>query len=583
MIFSGDQGRDVTAVARMIETGQPALLGPGSGAGQFKRGPAYYYLLLPALWLAGGEPLSGALFIALVDVAATAMLFVVGRALVSSTAGLVAAMLYACAYVPIEIARAFSNPALLPFLTLVMLYALWRTVQGQDRFLLVLVGAWLVAWQLHDQVVLLLPWFGAVWILFRPRVRANTILLAIALGIVLLAPFIWDETMTGAANGRAMIEYVRAALTTRSSELGIGGAPTRVGETLWLAANALISTIGIRILWSVSVIASGIALAARARRETRGAQFLLFYTFTPFLFFFWPGPIYPLNIAIVIAAPFLLVGYGFERLTRAAPRGRTAGLAAIALLALLNAAILFAGTRAYPLQTDSYATVRAVVESIRAASAGQPFVFEYIVETRNEEFASPFTYLLKRAPVTLTDDDAAMRFRVYNPAALSGTEHGALLNDIQIVPYAPPQPVGENLLNKPWDLRAPDSNDARLASNANEIIFETRAPQETSAVQKFSLEPNAVYLARFECRNELANGDQRVYVQVMNAHGERLKTFPNGGGFECPSQPEWTRGAILIETPFDAARGVMWLRARGQGTVWFRNAQLQRAEFNILK
>src|SRR5581483_3045206 len=60
VIWLGDQGRDVTATWRMMQTGEPALLGPGSSVGRFQRGPIYYYLLLAGVAAGGGNPLGAA-------------------------------------------------------------------------------------------------------------------------------------------------------------------------------------------------------------------------------------------------------------------------------------------------------------------------------------------------------------------------------------------------------------------------------------------------------------------------------------------------------------------------------------------
>lgn len=584
MIFNGDQGRDVTIVERMIDTGQPTLLGPGSGAGHFRRGPAYYYLLSPALWLTGGEPLGGVIFISLVDLAAIVMVFVVGRALVGPLAGLSAACLYACAQIPVQVARAFSNPALLPFLTLLMLYALWRMMQGRDRYLLVLVGAWLIAWQLHDQVWLLMVLFAAVAIVFRLRIRISTGLLAMGLTVLLLSPFIWYEATHNAANLRAMVEYVNLALTNHSPEIGVGGAPLRVVQTLDILARGTFQDVALQVVWSVAVLASVAALVWRAKSETPGAQLLLLYACVPLLYLIWPGPIYGLNVAIVLPVPFLVVGYGIERVGRVQPRWAYAALAGIVVLGTWNAFRIANLKRIWDLDRDSYATVRAVVEKIQQASGGEPFVFEYIVETRNEEFASPYLYLMKRGGARLTTDARAMHIRVYNPAVLGDAAGGTNLHGVRVLAYNAPQPQGQNLLKPLWQVRGDNKVDVRLAADTDEIALQGQAGENApAAIQRLAMEPNAWYLLRFECKGASAPSEARVFVQTLNAAGDANATFPEGSGYLCPTVGEWTQGAILFQTPPQTAAARIWLRNLGLETVGFRRTELQLAVVNEIR
>lgn len=582
VVFSGDQGRDVTIIQRMIETGQPALLGPGSGAGQFKRGPAYYYLLLPAIWLSGGEPFGGMVLIGLVNVAAIALVFLVGRALVSETAGLVSAVLFALGLVPVVVARQFTNPALLPCLTLLMVYSLRRMSRGDDRFLLVLVGAWLIAWQLHDQVWLLLPFIVVAWVWFKIRVRPRMLGFALLLVLALLAPFLYYEATHDAANLRAMLDYVRSAGSERAGAVGPSGAPVRVVATLGVLARAFAEPAVMRGVWSMAVTASGALLIVRFRRETPGAQLLLLYAVVPLLYALWPGPVYEVNLAIVIPVPFLLCGYGFEKLTHWQPRAKTISLTLFALLCGINLLLQFDSLRTRSLAADSYLTVRQTVAEMQRRSAGQPFLFEYIVETENEEFASPFQYLLKLARVPVTADPLAMRIRVYNPALLAETERGTQIHGLKVVAVSPPRPLGENLLSKPWNLRAQAGQSAQDILNGQIIMDSNASGESLMAVQRVPIEPNGLYLLQFECKNRLQLGAPRIFVSALDAKSRALETYPDGAGYACPPSAGWTPGAALFQSPPGTVRARVLLRSDGVGTAGFRNIQLHPAALDTL-
>jgi len=56
MTFLGDEGRDVIIVSRFIKHFDLMLVGPGTSVGNMYLGPLYYYLMVPALFLAGFSP-----------------------------------------------------------------------------------------------------------------------------------------------------------------------------------------------------------------------------------------------------------------------------------------------------------------------------------------------------------------------------------------------------------------------------------------------------------------------------------------------------------------------------------------------
>jgi len=97
MTFLGDEGRDVIIVSRFIKHFDLMLVGPGTSVGNMYLGPLYYYLMVPALFLAGFSPVGPAVQIAILGVATIALIWWMGRQWWGKTAGLVAAALYAVA------------------------------------------------------------------------------------------------------------------------------------------------------------------------------------------------------------------------------------------------------------------------------------------------------------------------------------------------------------------------------------------------------------------------------------------------------------------------------------------------------
>lgn len=576
VVFLGDQGRDVTAVQAMLETGQPALVGPGSYFGGFRRGPAYYYLLLPALWVTGGEPLSAGALIALADVAAVALLFVLARALGGASAGWVAAGLYTSSWIPIQVARGFTNPSLLPLLTLGMLYALWRIVTDQDRYLILLVVLWLIAWQLHDQVWLLMPMFGLTLFLFRPRIGWRAVGWAAVGALLTLAPFLWYEASHGASNTHLMLEYVLGFLENPAKKNGITVAFTRLLETFSIVSAEFSRLECVQWVWRVALVVSVGALLKRVRTEKR-ALFLLLVGLIPVLYLVWPGPVYAVNVAIVLPIPFLLLGYGFSKI----PPGlwQKMSAAALCLLCAWNVFVVEESIRFTLPTRGSYVTAREITQEILTRTAGSPFVFEMSMERPTEAYASPYLYLLKRAGATITDGADAMRVHVYDPATLAAEDGGATFQDIRVVTYAAPADVGLELLGNTW--RFPKGG--RMTAEHSIELPPSPSADTVSAIQRVTLEADTDYLVRFECRGALAGENGRVFVQLLNGAGEVLQTIPQNGAYECPPAVDWKYGSMLVQTTMGTERGAIFLQKYGQGAVSFRNVRLHKTVLKPLQ
>lgn len=572
IVFLGDQGRDVTAVQNMIENGQPALLGPGSGIGKFRRGPAYYYLLLPAQWLALGDPLGAGIFIALADAVSVVLMFLLARALAGTNAGYIAAALYACALVPIVVARGFSNPSLLPLLTLGQLYSLWRIVNGQDRFLILLSSLWLLSWQLHDQVWLLLPPFVLALLLFRPRFRWSTLALTFVSALVLLLPFLWYELQHDASNLRLMLAYVGGSFSNPSGQNGITNAPLRLLQTLNLLASAFSSNLWLELVWVLAIASCTILLLGHVRRD-RTALFLLPVAMIPLMVLVWPGPIYALNVAIALPVPFILVGYGFAQI----PTGmwQRAGLTAVSLFCLVNAFFVAGSIRAQLPGRGSYLTARQIAAAIISRTAGSPFAFEMFTDKPTEAFDTPYLYLLKRAGLAPTGSVQAMRVQVYDPAGMAPANSGVIFQNIRVLVYAPPAAIGPNLLETKW--RFPKGG-MLIGDNTIELTA-TETVDTLSALYRLPLDANATYLLQFDCHNALSVGDQLVFMQTLNDAGAVLGTFPIGG-YKCSTAVEWQPDSVLVQTPPGTKHCIVFLRNHGLGKAWFRNVRLQKAVLN---
>ena len=124
--FYYDQGRDAIVIHDIIHKLRPVLVGPTTGLAGIMRGPAFYYLLLPAYLVGRGDPVIAAVWLQLLNTFGLFVIFLIGKKIHSPLAGIVAAFLVGFSQHIVDLSRWLSNPS--PILTSVpiMVYALLR-------------------------------------------------------------------------------------------------------------------------------------------------------------------------------------------------------------------------------------------------------------------------------------------------------------------------------------------------------------------------------------------------------------------------------------------------------------------------
>lgn len=166
LTFLGDEGRDVRIVRDLITKGNLVFIGPQTSIGNMYLGPLYYYMMAPALFLSGLNPVGPAVMIALLSTLTVWFTWYVGRRWFSREAGLVAALLYAVSPVAIIYSRASWNPNPMPFFSLLCLWGIYEVWHNKKYFWLLIVGiSFAFALQMHYLGLLLIPVLGLYWLL----------------------------------------------------------------------------------------------------------------------------------------------------------------------------------------------------------------------------------------------------------------------------------------------------------------------------------------------------------------------------------------------------------------------------------
>lgn len=121
--FHNDEGRDAMIASAMINSGSPTLLGPQTSVGNMYLGPIYYYFMVPGLLLFGGDPVGPAIMIALTGILTSLGLYFYGKKMFSEQVGVVAALIMSLSPIFIHYTKSSWNPNLVPFVSLLMLFA----------------------------------------------------------------------------------------------------------------------------------------------------------------------------------------------------------------------------------------------------------------------------------------------------------------------------------------------------------------------------------------------------------------------------------------------------------------------------
>jgi 4-amino-4-deoxy-L-arabinose transferase-like glycosyltransferase len=227
MTFLGDEGRDVIVVRRLLVNFDPILIGPGTSIGDMYLGPLYYYMMAPALLLAGFSPVGPAVQIALLAVVTIFFVWFIGREWFGKIAGLIAAGLYAVAPTVIIYSRSSWNPNIMPFFALLIIYAIWRFWQHNEwKWLIVASISFAFVLQSHYLGLLLAPVVGLFWFFSMRKVWKNkklkfialrSSLISAAIFSILMSPLVIFDARHGWRNFTSMKKFFTERQTTVSA------------------------------------------------------------------------------------------------------------------------------------------------------------------------------------------------------------------------------------------------------------------------------------------------------------------------------------------------------------------------------
>lgn len=249
--FSMDQSRDALIISDVI-SGQASLplLGPIAGGTFFHLGPAYYYFSLLSAQIFGNYPDAMAypsLFFAILVIP---LLFLFLREYFTEKLALVLIAIMSLSYYFIEASRFSSNPNLIPFFTLLLLYAFLQLIRSDRkrtwRWLVIVGIAVGIGIQLHTTLLILMPVFTFLIFMFYDHKRIlnlKQLLFVIVIALSLNAPQFISEFRT---SGQNRAHFFDALVANEATEISVA---RKAGAVLLCQAKAnvnMLSNIPVR-------------------------------------------------------------------------------------------------------------------------------------------------------------------------------------------------------------------------------------------------------------------------------------------------------------------------------------------------
>lgn len=321
MEFLGDQGRDVLIIRDFLKNGNLFFIGPQTSIGNMYLGPFFYYLIAPALLLANFSPVGPAVFISLISVATTYLIYFVGKRWFSSPIGLTSAFLFAISPVVIKYSNFIWNPNIMPFFSLLFVYFFFESFRTKKYHLFLYASlAFVMVMNSHYLGLALLPFTGLFWLYnlikfiktksaqLKPLIKYTV--LAVLIFIVSLTPQILFDLKHDGQNIKALFNFFTYRETTVNIKAykAIPEIPALFDQVNTRLLTGKNETVGLIV--SIALAVSLLPLIFKFKKQ-KPAFWIIFFWYLSGLvaLALYKQHIYDHYFAFLFPAVFLLAGY----------------------------------------------------------------------------------------------------------------------------------------------------------------------------------------------------------------------------------------------------------------------------------
>ncbi|MFQ5561449.1 MAG: ArnT family glycosyltransferase, partial [Nitrospinota bacterium] len=222
VLFDGDESRDSFRTMNLVENGVLPGLGSELITGG-NLGPLEYYLLAFPYMISGDpEFLTG--FVALLNIVAVFLLYLLGRDFFNVKVGLIAAALFAFSPPAVLYSKKIWNPYFLPLFSVLFFYCVFKVrLHKEKKYILGALPAFACMLQFHISAAFLSPFVLLLYSpgLFQKEVKKHT-LFGLALFVLLFLPLLAYEVKHNFSNTKNILSGTETLVSKKSESLPEG-------------------------------------------------------------------------------------------------------------------------------------------------------------------------------------------------------------------------------------------------------------------------------------------------------------------------------------------------------------------------
>jgi len=214
--FELDQARDAKIIQEAIDdgAGNLPLLGPRAAGTFLRLGPAFYYIEYIFASIFGNNLTSSAMAILFFGILSMPVFYFLFRRYFSNKITLALLLIFSTSLFMVIYARFAWNPNMLPFFVILFLWALLKSVDGEEdkkRGYWLMLTAFLfgILAQFHFLALIILAIVAVIFLIYkRPKIKPLFWIGSLSIISFLHLPVFINETKTGGENSKLFIEAV---------------------------------------------------------------------------------------------------------------------------------------------------------------------------------------------------------------------------------------------------------------------------------------------------------------------------------------------------------------------------------------
>ncbi len=170
-------------------------------------GPIFYYFGAAILFFSNLDPLGQGFFATLLGTFTIFLIYFVGSQLFNKVVGLLAAVFYSFSFLQVIFDRRYWHLTPGPFLSLLVLYSIYKIKTGSIKFVFLLVAALIFGWNTDYTNLVLFLFTVITWILFKLPIKRKEVAVAVVIFLLSNLPLLAFDLRHNFLNASALLNY----------------------------------------------------------------------------------------------------------------------------------------------------------------------------------------------------------------------------------------------------------------------------------------------------------------------------------------------------------------------------------------